>query len=108
MQKDIFQRIIDREIPSTIIYEDDKTIAFLDINPHTKGHFLVASKEFSENLFDIEDDDLINLILTARKLALSQIEKLNAKGFRLEINSGIAAGQEIFRTHVHIIPYYDD
>ena len=99
MQKDIFQRIIDREIPSTIIYEDDKTIAFLDINPHTKGHFLVVSKEFSENLFDIEDDDLINL---------SQIEKLNAKGFRLEINSGIAAGQEIFRTHVHIIPYYDD
>ncbi len=101
MQKDIFQRIIDREIPSTIIYEDDKTIAFLDINPHTKGHFLVVSKEFS-------DDDLTNLILTARKLALSQIEKLNAKGFRLEINSGIAAGQEIFRTHVHIIPYYDD
>ena len=95
MQKDIFQRIIDREIPSTIIYEDDKTIAFLDINPHTKGHFLVVSKEFSENLFDIEDDDLTNLILTA-------------KGFRLEINSGIAAGQEIFRTHVHIIPYYDD
>ena len=73
MQKDIFQRIIDREIPSTIIYEDDKTIAFLDINPHTKGHFLVVSKEFSENLFDIEDDDLTNLILTARKLALSQI-----------------------------------
>ena len=44
----------------------------------------------------------------ALELALSQIEKLNDKGFRLEINSGIAAGQEIFRTHVHIIPYYDD
>ena len=108
MSKDTFQRIIDREIPSTIIYEDDKTIAFLDINPHTKGHFLVVSKEFSENLFDIEDDDLTNLILTARKLALSQIEKLNAKGFRLIVNNGESAGQAVFRTHIHIIPYYDN
>lgn len=106
--KDTFQRIIDREIPATIIYEDDKTIAFLDINPETKGHFLVVPKEFSENMFEIEDEDLIHLILTAKKLAIEQCEKLGAKGFELASNNGEAAGQTVFRTHIHIVPYYED
>ena len=108
MEKDTFQRIIDREIPATIIYEDDNIIAFLDIHPHNKGHFLVVPKEFSENLFDIEDEQYLTLLTVAKSLALSQVKKLNATGFKLEINNGTSAGQEIFRTHIHIIPYYGD
>ncbi|WP_427867228.1 histidine triad protein HinT [Mycoplasmopsis arginini] len=107
MEKDTFQRIIDREIPASIIYEDADVIAFLDIDPEEKGHFLVVPKEFSENLYDIEDKDLAKLILKARELAVEQTEKLNASGFRLVVNNNESAGQAIFRTHVHIIPYYD-
>ncbi|TPR54673.1 histidine triad protein HinT [Metamycoplasma neophronis] len=108
MERDIFQRIIDRDIPATIIYEDARVIAFLDIDPESKGHFLVVPKKYSENLFDITDEDLSNLILTARKLALEQVEKLNATGFKLQINNNESAGQSVMRTHVHIIPYYED
>lgn len=107
MEKDTFQRIIDREIPASIIYEDADVIAFLDIDPEEKGHFLVVPKEFSENLYDIEDENLTKLILKARELAIEQTEKLNASGFRLVVNNNESAGQAIFRTHVHIIPYYD-
>ncbi|AZG68666.1 histidine triad protein HinT [Mycoplasma struthionis] len=108
MERDIFQRIIDRDLPATIIYEDAKVIAFLDINPETKGHFLVVSKKYSENLYDIKDEDLAELMLAARKLALEQTERLHATGFRLVVNNNESAGQQVFRTHVHIIPYYED
>ncbi|KDE42104.1 hypothetical protein NPL7_00985 [Metamycoplasma hyosynoviae] len=108
MEKDTFQRIIDREIPATILYEDDDVIAFLDINPINKGHFLVVPKEYSENLFDIEDEHYVKLMQLTKKLALSQVKKLNAKGFKLESNNGEAAGQEIPRTHIHVIPYYEE
>ncbi|ACF07063.1 HINT (histidine triad nucleotide-binding protein) family member [Metamycoplasma arthritidis] len=107
MEKDTFQRIIDREIPATIIYEDDKVIAFMDIKPVNKGHFLVVSKEFSRNLIDIEEDDLLELTKKARELAVSQMKKLGATGFRFIVNNNESAGQVIFRTHIHIIPYYD-
>ncbi|AWX69632.1 histidine triad protein HinT [[Mycoplasma] anseris] len=108
MEKDIFQRIIDREIPATIIYEDKEVIAFNDIKPVNKGHFLVVPKVFSENLYDIEDEELSYLILKARELALETMKKLNATGFKLIVNNNSSAGQEIFRTHIHIIPYYED
>ncbi|WP_027122835.1 histidine triad protein HinT [Metamycoplasma spumans] len=108
MERDIFQRIIDRDIPATIIYEDAQVIAFLDIDPETKGHFLVVPKKYSENLYDIKDEELANLILVARNLALEQVEKLNADGFKLQINNNESAGQSVFRTHVHIIPCYED
>lgn len=101
---DIFQKIIDKEILSEIIYEDNNFIAFMDINPITNGHFLVVPKEISVNLLDITDKTLSNLMLKARELAKVQIEKLNVSGFKLVVNNGAEAGQEIMRTHVHIIP----
>ncbi|AWX42973.1 HINT (histidine triad nucleotide-binding protein) family member [Metamycoplasma cloacale] len=107
MEKDTFQRIIDREIPATIIYEDADVIAFNDIKPMNKGHFLVVSKTFSENLYDIEEEDLVYLITKARSIALEVTKKLNATGFKLLINNNESAGQVIFRTHVHIIPFYE-
>ena len=101
---DIFQKIINKEIPATIIYEDDSFIAFIDINPKTPGHFLVVPKVFSKNLFDITDEVLSELILKARELAKSKVKELNVSGFTLTINNGEKSGQEVFRTHVHIIP----
>ncbi|RMA79067.1 histidine triad (HIT) family protein [Metamycoplasma subdolum] len=108
MEKDTFQRIIDREISATIIYEDKDVIAIVDINPVNKGHFLVIPKKFSKNLLDIDEKNYLILMQKAHELALEQVEKLGAKGFRLQVNNGKCAGQEVFRTHIHIIPYYDD
>lgn len=101
---DIFQKIINKEIPSEIIYEDKDFIAFKDINPITNGHFLVVPKEVSTNLLDIKDETLSMLMLKARELAKVEITKLNVSGFKLVVNNGVEAGQEIMRTHVHIIP----
>ena len=100
----IIESIIKKELPSKIIYEDEKVLAFLDINPVEKGHFLVVPKVKSTNLIDIKDEDLTYLMLKARELALVEIKKLNVKGFKLIVNNGKEAGQEIFWTHVHIIP----
>ncbi|WP_373422506.1 histidine triad protein HinT [Mycoplasma enhydrae] len=107
MEKDTFQRIIDREIPATIIYEDADVIAILDIDPVEKGHFLVIPKKYSRNLYDIDNETLAKLFQKARELAVEQTEKLNASGFKLTVNNNESADQTVFRTHIHIIPYYD-
>ncbi|MGZ9414138.1 histidine triad protein HinT [Mycoplasma sp. 5370] len=100
----LFLKIINREIPANIIYEDERVIAFLDIKPVTKGHFLVVPKIYSRNLFSIENSDLEYLIVKAKELAIEQTQKLNVKGFKLLINNEKEAGQEVFHTHIHIIP----
>ncbi len=101
---DIFQKIIDKELPATIIYEDKSFIAFNDIKPIAPGHFLVVPKEFSENLIDIDDANLSKLVVKAKELALQAIEDLEVSGFKLQINNGKESGQEVMRTHIHIIP----
>ena len=100
----IFQKIINKEIPSEIIFEDEYTIAFMDSNPKEKGHFLVVPKTHSTNLIDMNDEDLIHCILVAKDLANNQIEKLGVSGYNIIINNGEEAGQEVFHTHIHVIP----
>nr|WP_318034613.1 HIT domain-containing protein [Mesomycoplasma lagogenitalium] len=100
----LFLKIINRELPADILYEDDKVIAFLDIKPVRKGHFLVIPKNYSRNLISIKEDDFIYLMTKSRELALEQIKKLNVKGFQLIVNNEPEAKQVVFHTHVHIIP----
>ncbi|VEU59694.1 histidine triad protein HinT [Mesomycoplasma neurolyticum] len=100
----LFLKIINKELPAEIIYEDEKIIAFLDKFPVTNGHFLVVPKNYSRNLITISDDDLSYLMIKARELALIQIKKLNVKGFRLIVNNEPESKQVVFHTHVHIIP----
>jgi len=101
---DIFEKIIKREIPSDIIFEDDKVIAIKDINPINPGHFLVIPKIHSTNLIDIKEEELTYLFIKARELAVKTIGEMNVSGFKLQVNNGKESGQEVFRTHVHIIP----
>lgn len=100
----LFLDIINKKIPSKILFENKRVIAFYDINPATKGHFLVVPKHYSRNLKTIKDKDLKYLISIARKLALKEIKKLNVNGFRLIINNEACSKQVIFHTHVHIVP----
>lgn len=100
----LFLDIINKKAPAKILFENKRVIAFYDINPIEKGHFLVVPKTYSRNLKTIKDKDLRYLISIARKLALKEIKKLKVKGFRLIVNNETESKQIIFHTHVHIIP----
>ncbi|NQZ29280.1 MAG: HIT family protein [Mycoplasmatales bacterium] len=100
----IFQKIINRELPANIVYEDERVIAILDISPVTTGHTLVIPKEFSRNLKDISKDDLSYVMNKAQDIALKLIEILDVDGFQLHVNNEKSSNQVVFHTHVHIIP----
>ncbi len=97
----IFCQIVQKKIPSTIIYEDKDLLAFKDINPIDKIHFLIVPKEHIVNLMECKDrhkDILSKMLLLAPKLAVEN----GLKGFRTMINSGKEGGQEVFHIHFHV------
>lgn len=95
----IFTKIINREIPAYIIAEDDKNLAFLDINPVARGHALVVPKNEVDYLFDLPEEDYIQLNLFARKVAQA-IEKI----VPCQRISTAVVGLEVPHTHIHLIP----
>ncbi|MEW5805126.1 MAG: HIT family protein [Patescibacteria group bacterium] len=104
----VFCKIVSGEIPSIKIFEDEKTLAFLDINPLTYGHCLIIPKEHYEDVFDIPFDGLKTVISNAKTLANNIKSSLSAKGVNLVNASGEAAGQSVPHFHIHIIPRYED
>lgn len=100
----IFTKIINKEIPAQIIYEDERVIAFKDINPQRPGHFLVVPKTFSENLLSVNPSDSAYLFAKAQELAKKVIKEMKVSGYNLIVNNGKSAGQEVMHTHIHIIP----
>jgi histidine triad (HIT) family protein len=104
----IFCKIVAGEIPSHKIDEDDKTLAFMDINPWTKGHSLVIPKEHSRNIYDADPEDLAATHKTAQRLAQRMRDRLNCEGINVVQSSEPVAMQTVFHTHVHVIPRYSD
>ncbi|MEM9336976.1 MAG: HIT family protein [Patescibacteria group bacterium] len=102
----IFQKIIDREIPADIVYEDEHTLAFLDINPTNKGHALVIPKQAFENVFDADIDLFAEMAATAVRVSRAIKSALNADGVNLIMNNGEHAGQEVFHAHIHVVPRF--
>ncbi|KAE8747178.1 hypothetical protein FOCC_FOCC006176 [Frankliniella occidentalis] len=102
-QPTIFDKIISKEIPADIIYEDDQCLAFNDISPQAPTHFLVIPKRRIAMLDDVEPSDkdiLGHLVFTASKLGR---EKLGSNGFRLVINNGKDGAQSVFHLHIHVL-----
>ncbi len=102
----IFCKIVNGDIPSYTIYEDDTLKCFLDINPESNGHTLIIPKKHYKDLFDIPNDTLIHIIDTARNLEKVLKEKLNIEGITLIQNNGDA--QEVKHFHLHLKPYYNN
>ena len=100
----IFCKIVNGEIPSYKIYEDDMIMAFLDINPYAPGHTLVIPKEHTLDITTINKETLNHLMDKARDIAKLVNEKLDAPGYTLIQNNGFV--QEIKHFHLHIIPKY--
>ena len=105
--KTIFTKIIEREIPAYIVYEDEKVIAFLDISQATKGHTLVVPKEVYPNLYEMPEELAAHVMKVTIKLAKAIKKAFNPDGLNLLNNNGEIAGQSVFHFHVHLIPRYD-
>lgn len=102
----IFCKIINSEIPSKKIYEDENVLAFLDINPSSPGHTLVVPKRHIVDLQEIDDDDLLNLMKICKNLSKKIVSVLDADGYSILQNNGIA--QDVKHFHLHIIPKYSN
>ncbi len=100
----IFCKIVRGEIPSKKVFEGRGVIAFLDINPASKGHTLVIPKKHFENFLDISEEDLKELIVSAQKIAKAVQKATASEGFNIHVSTGKAAGQVVFHLHIHIVP----
>jgi len=106
MEECIFCRIANGKIPAAKIYEDKNIMSFLDIMPANKGHCLVVPKKHYETLLDISDEDLKNLILTAKNVAKALSLSIGNGSYNIIMNNGKEAGQLVAHAHIHIIPRF--
>ncbi|MDQ6811896.1 MAG: HIT family protein [Actinomycetota bacterium] len=103
----VFCKILSGELPATIIDEDERTIAFMDIAPATRGHSLVVPRTHAADLLSVEREDLQAVILASQRLAGRISERLGADGVNLLNSCGAAAWQTVFHFHMHVIPRYE-
>ncbi|MCI5773235.1 MAG: HIT family protein [Erysipelotrichaceae bacterium] len=104
----IFCSIINNEIPSYKLYEDENVLAFLDISQTTFGHTIVVPKKHFTNILDVDPDTYCQLMKVVKELACKIQTKTNAKGINILHNANEAAGQTVMHMHYHIIPRYDE
>ena len=105
----IFCKIVAGEIPSTRVHEDDRTIAFMDINPATRGHLLVIPRAHADDLLSIDPEDLAACARVAQQMGQRVKDRLGAEGVNLLNSCGRAAWQTVFHFHIHVIPrWFDD
>ena len=100
----LFAKILRGELPCYKVYEDDKTLAFLDIMPRAPGHVLVLPKAPARNILDISPDDLAHVIKVAQKIAKVSVDTFGADGITIQQFNESAGGQVVFHLHVHVIP----
>ena len=104
----IFCAIASGEGPAQIVDSDDRTVAFLDINPATRGHALVIPRAHSSDLFEVSEDDMQATLTAARRLAQRMRETIEPDGINILNAAGRAAWQSVFHFHLHVIPRYED
>jgi histidine triad (HIT) family protein len=102
----IFCKIVAGELPATIVDQDERTIAFMDINPATRGHALVVPRLHTPDLLSIDPRELAAVTDATRRLALRAKERLKADGINVINSCGAAAWQTVFHFHLHVIPRY--
>lgn len=104
--KDVFCKIINGEIPSTKVYEDDDVLAILDISQVTRGHTLVMPKKHYDNFLSCPQEIMHKVYDVAQRIGQAEVQVLGAKGVNILTNVGEKAGQSVPHFHVHVIPRY--
>lgn len=103
----IFCQIAAGEAPASIVHQDERTVAFMDIAPATRGHMLVIPRRHARDLLEIELEDLEATVAAGQQLAKRAVERLGADGVNLLNSCGHAAWQVVFHFHLHVIPRYE-
>jgi histidine triad (HIT) family protein len=104
----LFCKIVAGDVPATRVAEDERTLAFMDINPATRGHALVIPRRHAADLLDIGDEDLAACGAMARRVAARAKDVLGADGVNLLNCCGATAWQTVFHFHLHVVPRYAD
>jgi histidine triad (HIT) family protein len=104
----LFCGIVAGDVPAQIVDSDEHTVAFMDINPATRGHALVVPRTHAADLFEVSDDDLARTMFASRRLARRMKAALQPAGFNILNSCGAAAWQTIFHFHLHVVPRYED
>lgn len=104
----IFCKIVKGEIPANKIYEDETSLAFLDITPINPGHILLIPKEHHKNIYDMPDNILSKIAPVIKKLSIALKSSVNADGINIGMNNDGSAGQVVFHAHFHIMPRFSD
>ena len=104
--ENVFAKIIRNEAPAHRVYEDDWTVAFMDLMPQADGHTLIIPKHPARDLFDADPEFLSKTIQTTQKIARAVKRAFNADGVMVAQLSGAAAGQSVFHLHFHVLPRY--
>jgi histidine triad (HIT) family protein len=104
----IFAKILRGEIPCVKVYEDSKTLAFMDVMPEADGHVLVVPKEGAENILDLSPEGMSAMMATVQKVAKAVDKSLQPDGILLKQYNRAAAGQSVFHVHFHIVPRWED
>lgn len=104
----IFARILRGEIPAYRVFEDERTLAFMDVMPQSDGHTLVLPKAPAENLFDLDPEMAAAVIRNAQRIAIAVKRAFKPDGITLMQFNGPVAGQTVFHFHLHIVPCYAD
>src|ERR1019366_6933420 len=102
----IFCKIVAGDLPATVVESDERALAFLDINPATRGHPLVIPRAHSQDIHDVGAEDLAACVALAQRIAGRARGRLGAAGVNLLQSSGGAAWQTVFHFHIHVIPRY--
>jgi len=105
--ENIFAKILRGEIPSTRVYEEDETLAFMDIMPRADGHLLVTPKTPCRNLLDATPEQLSAVMATVQKLARAVMRAFDADGVTIQQFNEAAGGQEVFHLHFHVLPRHE-
>lgn len=106
MPECIFCRIVRREVPARVVYEDEEAVAFLDAFPLAKGHTLVVPRAHVERVAELGDGQARAVFAAVHKLAARVEQAVGAQGATIAVNDGRAAGQEVPHVHVHVVPRF--
>lgn len=106
-QGNIFAKILRGEIPAVKIYEDDKTLAFMDVMPEAEGHVLVVPKEAAEDILSLSSEGLTAMMATVQKIARAVDKALTPGGILIKQYNRAPAGQSVFHIHFHIVPRWE-
>jgi histidine triad (HIT) family protein len=104
----IFCRIVAGELPSDRLFEDDRTLAFMDNRPGPRGHSLVIPQRHAEGVYDVDPEELAAVARTAQRVARAAKDGLGCGGVNLVQSTGAVAFQTVFHLHFHVIPRYED